>query len=73
LVLAVQVDRPRAPAELTQAMVNLPLFQVAELLRVLQLAAEAVVLVTQQVHLVDQAAAAVLMALADLALWVKVI
>jgi hypothetical protein len=72
-VLVVQAVQPRAPAELTQAMVDLLLFQAEELLLLLQLVAVVVVMEIQLVHLVDQVEVVVLMALADPALWVKVI
>jgi hypothetical protein len=73
LALVAQVVRRSQQVELMQVTADLPKFQVEELLLLLQLVVAAVVMVTQQVHLVDQVVVAVVMALADPALWVKVI
>jgi hypothetical protein len=54
-------------------MVDPLLFQVEDLLLLLQLVVVVVVMVMQLVHLADQVVVAVVMALADPALWVKVI
>jgi hypothetical protein len=57
LAQVAQVVQPRAPAELTQAMVDLLLFQVVELQLAPLLVVAVVDMVTLQVPLVDQVAA----------------